>query len=156
MISKIPIFCLPFAGGGALSYKKFIDAAPDGLEFIPLTTPGKDQRLSEVLLTDMHELAAQYAQQIIDSKASEYILYGHSMGALMAHLVVQHLAETEGPVPRHMVVVNGVLAQAEFMGYQAAGVPVNHKCQHLSLSSGNGESPRFHGGKDLEHSANVQ
>lgn len=104
MISIIPIFCLPFAGGGVLSYKKFIDAAPEGLEFIPLTTPGKDQRLSETLLTDLHELAAQYSQQILDTKESEYILYGHSMGALMAHLVVQRLTEVGGPMPRHVVV----------------------------------------------------
>jgi surfactin synthase thioesterase subunit len=87
-----------------LSYQKFVAAAPDELEFIPLTTPGKDQRLSETLLTDMHELADQYAQQLIDSKESDYILYGHSMGALMANLVVQKLVAQNAILPKHVVV----------------------------------------------------
>ena len=87
-----------------LSYQKFVAAAPDELEFIPLTTPGKDQRLSETLLTDMHELADQYAQQLIDSEESEYILYGHSMGALKANLVVQKLVAQNAILPKHVVV----------------------------------------------------
>ena len=74
------------------------------MEFIPLTTPGKDQRLSEPLLTDMYELAAQYAKQITEQAKGKYILYGHSMGALMAHLVVQNLTENSGPLPHHVVV----------------------------------------------------
>jgi surfactin synthase thioesterase subunit len=87
-----------------LSYQKFGAVAPDELEFVPLTTPGKDQRMSETLLTDMHQLAEQYAQQLIDSEDSDYILYGHSMGALMANLVVQNLSERKAPLPKHVVV----------------------------------------------------
>ena len=87
-----------------LSYQKFGAVAPDELEFVPLTTPGKDQRLSETLLTDVHQLAEQYAQQLIDSEDSDYILYGHSMGALMANLVVQNLSEQNATLPKHVVV----------------------------------------------------
>lgn len=87
-----------------LSYQKFVAAASDELEFIPLTTPGKDQRLSETLLTDMYQLAEQYAQQLIDSKEAGYILYGHSMGALTANLVVQKLVEKNAVLPKHVVV----------------------------------------------------
>jgi surfactin synthase thioesterase subunit len=102
---KTQIFCLPFAGGGVLSYQKFVAAAGAmELEFIPLTTPGKDQRLAETLLTDMHQLADQYAQQLMDSKETGYILYGHSMGALMANLVVQKLSERKAHLPKHVVV----------------------------------------------------
>jgi len=69
-----------------------------------LPTPGKDQRLSETLLTDMNELAAQYAQQITEQAKGKYLLFGHSMGALMANLVIQKLVENGGLLPHRVVV----------------------------------------------------
>lgn len=87
-----------------LSYQKFVQNAPDGVAFITLTTPGKDQRLQEPLLTDMNLLAKQYAEQIINSGETDYLLYGHSMGALMAHLVVHELKNQNGNLPKHVVV----------------------------------------------------
>jgi len=98
------VFCLPFAGGGVLSYQKFVQNALDGVEFVTLSAPGKDQRLQEPLLTDMSALAKQYAEQIIHSGQTEYLLYGHSMGALMAHLVIHELKSQNAGLPKHVIV----------------------------------------------------
>lgn len=60
--------------------------------------------MAEPLLTDMHALADQYVEQIMALDQVDYLLYGHSMGALMAHLVIHALREKKAALPKHVVV----------------------------------------------------
>ena len=45
--TEFDLFCLPFSGASAYSYKPFADHAPSGLRLIPLELPGRGRRLRE-------------------------------------------------------------------------------------------------------------
>jgi len=100
---KITLYCLPFAGGNALSYRDFQTHVTEQVHIKPLDLPGHGKRIKEPLLTKLETIVDDLFHQVQeDIKNQPYAIYGHSMGALLGYLLTKHILSTGLPTPRHL------------------------------------------------------
>lgn len=92
---KVKIFAFPFAGGSKYSYRVLHDYVPADFEWETIELPGRGSRMSEPLLSDLKETAEDVFQQIKKkiSEGGEYLIYGHSMGALLGYELTKKIVE---------------------------------------------------------------
>lgn len=95
-MQPITLFCLPNAGASASIYAGWRRLAPSVLHIVPLELPGRGVRGAEPLLDTFDALRADAERQLLQrlSRHQPYALFGHSMGALLAHALAQRLRET--------------------------------------------------------------
>lgn len=98
------VFCLPFAGGGSHSYREFQRHAGSGIRIVALDLPGRGRRFSEPLLTSLEAVVDDAFEQIRDRLTGNYAIYGHSMGACIACMLVRHIIREQYPPPVHLFV----------------------------------------------------
>lgn len=79
------MYCLPCAGGSAALYREWDALMPDWIAVCPVELPGRGRRFGEPLCSDARLLAASLCEQIRAEGSKPFILFGHSMGALLAH-----------------------------------------------------------------------
>ncbi|WBC16752.1 alpha/beta fold hydrolase [Micromonospora sp. WMMA1998] len=102
---RIRLYCLPFAGGSAAAYLGWADRLPPDVELCPLQLPGRGARADEPPRTRIAELSAEIAHGIADERYRlPFVLFGHSMGGLLAYETTQMLRDRGGPEPRRLVV----------------------------------------------------
>jgi surfactin synthase thioesterase subunit len=77
------LFCIPFSGGNAYSYSDFKKYLPDDIEFNNLELPGRGKRITEPLLYNIEDMTKDLFDQIENKIDSEYVIFGHSLGALL-------------------------------------------------------------------------
>jgi external thioesterase TEII len=125
-MEKPQLFLLHFAGGNCYSFHFMIPLLKD-FQVIPLELPGRGKRINETLLKDF-DLAAQdiYNQIINKLTSSNFLIYGHSMGAYLA-LRVSNMLEKANAFPSYVIVSGNpgpgiknskkryLLGQADFM-----------------------------------------
>ncbi|MFE1599072.1 thioesterase II family protein [Methylobacterium sp. ID0610] len=102
--AAVRLVCLPFAGGSATAYAGIEAALADVAEVRTAELPGRGMRFGEAFATDLTVLAAQIAAAVLamPDPGKPLVLFGHSMGALLAHEIARALARQENP-PRHLV-----------------------------------------------------
>jgi len=98
------LLTLPFAGGNETSYERLRPFLPDGWEMRSPTLPGKGSRISEKPLSDILAIVGELLAQMDGVVDGPYVLYGHSMGAMLAYLLCHRLLESGGPMPKHVFV----------------------------------------------------
>lgn len=97
------LFLLHFAGGSIYSFDFMRNYLP-GIDFSPLELPGRGKRLSEPLLLDLEKAVEDTCTMLLRQLRSDiFIIYGHSLGALLA-LKVTGLLENKGIAPRALVI----------------------------------------------------
>ena len=102
------LVCLPYAGGTASVYRdwqrELADLGWPG-RVVPVLLPGRGPRLHEAAYTAIRPLAEALAQALISRGfTSDYALFGHSMGALLAYEVARALTLAGEREPRHLFV----------------------------------------------------
>src|SRR5215216_1306806 len=101
---RLRLFCLPFAGGGASSYRGWSNELPSDIEVVPVQLPGREDRLGEKPLQRIEDVVDGLIEALSPlMRDLPFTLFGHSMGALVALEVTRRLATTDGPVPCHMI-----------------------------------------------------
>lgn len=101
-IDKIQLMCLPFAGGNESSYLKFSDYLDSKIEMVSVLLPGKGKRIREKPLTNIHDIVNEIGEQCKKQINNPYAIYGHSMGALLSHLLVYWLITNGVQLPKHL------------------------------------------------------
>ncbi len=97
------IFLLHFAGGNHCSFR-FMTPLLHTFETIPLELPGRGKRTGENLLYDMDAAVTDLYKQLLRHRnGAPFLLYGHSLGALLA-LGVARLLEESGQAPDRLFV----------------------------------------------------
>ncbi|MBB5638902.1 surfactin synthase thioesterase subunit [Pedobacter cryoconitis] len=100
---KTQVFLVHFAGGNVYSFQ-FMKEHFRGYDFIPIELPGRGNRINEHILNDFIDAAKDlYLQILAKLNSSSFLLYGHSMGALLV-LRIAHLLELDGHFPEAIVV----------------------------------------------------
>lgn len=89
------LFCIPYAGGSSMSFSNITSLINiEKLEIKCLELPGRGHRHKEPLLSSLDEAADDLYTQVKDSLGSlqrPIIIWGHSMGAILALLVSSKL-----------------------------------------------------------------
>jgi medium-chain acyl-[acyl-carrier-protein] hydrolase len=99
----VRLFCLPFAGGGAESYRLWPRSLPESIELIAFHPPGRAPRLREAPLTSIDAMVEAILAELSDWIDRPFAIFGHSLGAVVAAECVRAL-EAQGRAPIHLLV----------------------------------------------------
>jgi pyochelin biosynthesis protein PchC len=83
---------LPHAGGAASLFRTWGRNLPAGVDLLAACYPGRQERIGEPCLTSLDELADAVAEALRPLLDVPVALFGHSMGASVAHEVAVRLA----------------------------------------------------------------
>ncbi|MEK3791128.1 alpha/beta fold hydrolase [Paenibacillus sp. FSL R7-0204] len=98
------IFCLPYAGGMAEIYYPWLNVLPEEFELVAVQYPGHVPGTGDELYTCLNSLAEEIANEISAFSDKKYIIFGHSMGALIAYEVTKRLAGKKVRQPEHLFI----------------------------------------------------
>ncbi|MDC0708163.1 alpha/beta fold hydrolase [Stigmatella sp. ncwal1] len=96
----IRLFCFPYAGAGSLPYFKWPDLIPGGIDVCAVQLPGRENRLREPALRDLHQLTTKLVEALSPYLEGEFAFFGHSFGALVAFEVIRELRRRGLPLPK--------------------------------------------------------
>ncbi|MFB7951080.1 thioesterase II family protein [Streptomyces sp. NPDC056045] len=84
------LFCLPYAGTGASSYRHWPSRVGD-LEVCAVQPPGREGRVGEAPYETFDAFAEGAAEALRPHLDRPYALFGHCMGALLSHALAARL-----------------------------------------------------------------
>ncbi|MGX1477219.1 UNVERIFIED_CONTAM: surfactin synthase thioesterase subunit [Streptomyces canus] len=87
------LICLPFAGAGASFFRKWAPLAPEGLTLLPVQLPGREERFTETPFTEVGAAMDEACPWVCDrlDDDARVALFGHSLGAELAHELTRRL-----------------------------------------------------------------
>jgi surfactin synthase thioesterase subunit len=118
--------CLPFAGAGASFFRPWSGRALDGLDVVALQLPGRERRVAEEPYRDVGAAVDGVLLQLREqcAGAGAVVLFGHSLGAVLAYELARRLAGPGSAGPRLLrLVVSGSPAPSAPRTYRATGLP---------------------------------
>jgi len=97
------IIALPFAGGNRYCFDSIKKYVPQNLDWITLELPGRGNRFKESLLENINDIVDDLLNQITPLiQGCNYIIYGHSLGALLGYELTKRVIEKELKPPIHL------------------------------------------------------
>ncbi|MEV5176581.1 alpha/beta fold hydrolase [Streptomyces flaveolus] len=102
--ARLRLVCVPYAGGGASAYAQWAQELAPDLEVHAVRLPGRESRLSEPPLTDVRDVVAALGEELLAAIRPPFVLFGHSMGALIAYELTRWLRAVGGPGPERLLV----------------------------------------------------
>ncbi|MFL6136591.1 MAG: thioesterase II family protein [Frankiaceae bacterium] len=99
------LLCLPHAGASAAWYAAWRRSLDDCVDVVPVELPGRGRRHREPPSTSVPELVDSVRCAAHDRADGPVILYGHSLGALLAYELAHDLAAAGRPPA--LLVVSG-------------------------------------------------
>lgn len=97
--------CFPFAGGSAAFYQPWLDAARTrDMTLLPVELPGRGLRRKETPMRDVSAFAAAFGPHLRPLLDRPFVLFGHSLGALLAFEVARFTRRRYGLLPSALVV----------------------------------------------------
>jgi medium-chain acyl-[acyl-carrier-protein] hydrolase len=85
------LICFPFAGGSAQSYSTWPSHLPDGIELLAVKLPAREARIREEPIRDAYAMVEAMLPEVQVYLDRPFVLYGHSMGALLAYEFARRL-----------------------------------------------------------------
>ncbi|GGU76152.1 oleoyl-ACP hydrolase [Streptomyces albospinus] len=95
--APVGLVCFPHAGGSATFYFPLAGALSPRLDVLAVQYPGRQDRLSEPCLEDIHELADRVTAALEPWTGRPLAFFGHSMGATVAYEVARNLERAGKP-----------------------------------------------------------
>ncbi len=121
MFRKIELIGLPFAGGQSFSYHQLSRHLDERFTLLPMELPGRGRRPGEDFLKSLEAMTEDvYTRTSGRLRPRGYAVYGHSMGALLAHLLVHKIRREGAPPPLCLIVT----------GHGAPNTPLRHRDWH--------------------------
>lgn len=96
------IFCFPYAGGSANMYRTWQNKMPKTIQICPIQLPGRWDRIREKPHTRMEAVVEENYQMLQNYLDVPYLLFGHSLGALIVFYLYQKLRREKSPLPIHL------------------------------------------------------
>lgn len=101
---RIRLVCLPHGGAGASFFTPWVEHVPDDVELLAVRYPGREERWGEPFPRDLTEVIARVVAALRALPDVPYVLFGHSLGAVVAHETTQRLRTLGRPLPVRLVV----------------------------------------------------
>jgi surfactin synthase thioesterase subunit len=96
------VFCLPHAGAGASAYRTWANELPPGLQLCAVQLPGRENRLGEPPIDSAVALVRELSTGLRAFLDRPFVVFGHSMGALLAFELACELRRAGLPQPVHL------------------------------------------------------
>ena len=100
--ARVRLVCFPYAGGGASVYRSWSAALP-AFDVCAVEPPGRETRFSDPLPRSIPEVVNGTLAALASLPPLPLVLYGHSLGARMAHVTALALG-ARGTPPLRLVV----------------------------------------------------
>lgn len=101
--ARVSLLCLPCAGASATMYLRWRTLLPRWIEIVPVELPGRGMRMGERFVESFDAQVARICAEQADAMQGSFMLFGHSMGALLAYGVAQRLRALGRPLPRALL-----------------------------------------------------
>ncbi|WP_420643176.1 thioesterase II family protein [Candidatus Leptofilum sp.] len=101
--AALRLFCLPHAGGGAGTYRTWVDWLAPDIEVLPVQLPGRETRFLERPYQTIESLLDDLTTAIRPLLNKPFAFFGHSLGALVGFELARRLRQ-DGVVPRQLFV----------------------------------------------------
>ena len=98
------LICLPHAGGSAAYFAPWRDYVPDNIELVVVQYPGRGGNGSDTPIHDPDEMVARLVVVIRDLDPLPFMLFGHSLGGLLAFETVRALRQRHMDLPLHLYI----------------------------------------------------
>lgn len=145
--ARIRLVCFPHAGGAASGYATWGARLAPFAEVLAVQYPGREERHDEPFARTVDELADGVAAALDTLVPGRYALFGHSLGATVAHEVArrvhrppEHLVVSGRPPPAelrpgtvHLRDDAGLLAELTELGGTAAALLDDPEMRELLL-----------------------
>ncbi|HEX7736855.1 MAG TPA: alpha/beta fold hydrolase [Ktedonobacteraceae bacterium] len=105
--ARFRLFCFPYAGGGASIYRTVAEQISPEIEVYPVQLPGREKRFRERPFTRLEDLILALAEVLIPYLDKPSVLWGHSMGALIAFELARFLRRARQDSELQRLVVSG-------------------------------------------------
>jgi medium-chain acyl-[acyl-carrier-protein] hydrolase len=103
------MFCFPYAGGNPDVFRSWRRQFPAEVDICLVHLPGHGKRIGERLFTRLKFLVEEIADVIFTESPDPFVLYGHSMGALISFELARELRRRHSIGPRQLF-LSGVRA----------------------------------------------
>jgi medium-chain acyl-[acyl-carrier-protein] hydrolase len=100
--ARLRLFCFPYAGGGASSYRGWSAALPADVEVCPVQLPGRESRLREPPFDRLEPLVGALADALRPHLDLPFAFFGHSLGALLSFELARELRRRGAVLPLHL------------------------------------------------------
>jgi medium-chain acyl-[acyl-carrier-protein] hydrolase len=102
--AALRLFCFPFAGGSAASFRSWQSNLPHFIETFPAQLPGRGGRFSETPLRRLTEIVEGLGHVLPSFLDRPFAFFGHSMGGLIAFELARWLRRERNVSPVHIFV----------------------------------------------------
>ncbi len=119
-VPQLRMFCFPYAGGGPRSYREWAHRLGPNVEICAILLPGRGRRLSQAALRRADEAAEILVEVMKPHLDLPFVLFGHSMGAILAYEVARGLLSEAEVEPRGLFV----------SGCRAPHLPLRRRIMH--------------------------
>jgi medium-chain acyl-[acyl-carrier-protein] hydrolase len=92
--APLRLVCVPGAGSSPSMFHGWTDSLPDEVEVCAVQAPGRGARFRQEPFTRMALLADALAQAVVEDSDRPVVLFGHSLGALIAFEVATRLVRS--------------------------------------------------------------
>ncbi|MEU6131889.1 alpha/beta fold hydrolase [Saccharopolyspora sp. NPDC047091] len=104
-MSRPSLVCVPFAGAGASYFRPWAEHVEPAFDLVPLPLPGREREIGAEPFRDA-SVAADFLRDAVIERVGtgEIVLFGHSLGAVLAYELAHRLADVPGIDLRRLVV----------------------------------------------------
>jgi medium-chain acyl-[acyl-carrier-protein] hydrolase len=101
---ELRLVCLPYAGGSGAAYRSWPLGLPRGVEVLAVELPGRGTRAEEPPSRLLDAIVTGVTDALRELPARRSVLFGHSLGAVVAFEVARRLRGEGLPGPELLVV----------------------------------------------------
>lgn len=102
--SYVRLFCFHYGGGSASAYREWVKDLLDYVDLIAIQLPGRESRFGEPLLSNVPQVVSELYKNFDPYLSKPFVLFGHSIGALIAFELTRLLRKHGAPKPKHLIV----------------------------------------------------
>jgi medium-chain acyl-[acyl-carrier-protein] hydrolase len=102
--ASLRLFCFSYAGGGALSFRSWVDSLPQTIEVCAVDLPGRGTQIKLPPFTKVEPLLEAIASALIPHLDRPFAFFGHSMGGLLSFELTRLLRRKYARSPAHLFI----------------------------------------------------
>lgn len=102
--ARLRLICLPYAGGGAATFRPWAGLMPPDIEVVPVRLPGREDWQTQSRYRRLTGLVEPLCDAFAPIASRPYAVFGHSMGALIGFELVRACRRRAMRLPVHLFV----------------------------------------------------